>query len=46
MNTNPFHPILVLDDETETLKSIELLLLSFGITNVVLCNQSVQGLIF
>jgi len=42
MNTNPFHPILVVDDETETLKSIELLLLSFGITNVVLCNQSGQ----
>jgi DNA-binding NtrC family response regulator len=42
MSTNPLHPILVVDDELETLKSIELLLLSFGISNILLCNQSSQ----
>jgi DNA-binding NtrC family response regulator len=40
MNANPPSPILVVDDEEETLKGLELFLLSQGYDNVRLCGES------
>lgn len=44
MKTYPLQPILIIDDEEETLKSFELLLLTIGFTNIHLCSDSRDAL--
>jgi DNA-binding NtrC family response regulator len=44
LKTNPLKPILIIDDEEETLKSFELLLLTIGFTNIQLCSDSRKAL--
>lgn len=40
MKTKPLKPILVIDDDPETLKSLELLLYTCGYNNILLCSDS------
>lgn len=40
MNTNPEYPILVVDDDKQTLESMEVHLLSMGFDNILLCPDS------
>ena len=40
MNLRSLEPILVVDDEEETLKSVELLLLSIGVRRIELLSDS------
>jgi DNA-binding NtrC family response regulator len=40
MNEYPLHPILVVDNDKEFLKSMELTLLGLGYTNILLCPDS------
>jgi DNA-binding NtrC family response regulator len=44
MKTIPVDPVFVVDDDPETLKSVELLLYTIGINNILLCADSGEAL--